>query len=108
MPSPSGCSTRLGAGSRGSTSVRYDSSHEGPRCRCLVSSRITINSVHTAASAGLLPPHGCQQPLWELHLAALQYDWPDKGDREALLRQALDQCDKLHYLITEAYFDYPT
>ena len=40
-------------------------------------------------------------------LAALQYDWPDKGDREALLRQALDQCDKLHYRITEAYFDYP-
>ena len=40
-------------------------------------------------------------------LAALQYDWPDKGDREALLRDAIEQCDKLHYLITEAYFDYP-
>ena len=40
-------------------------------------------------------------------LAAFQYDWPDKGDREALLHEAFDQCDKLHYLITEAYFDYP-
>ncbi len=40
-------------------------------------------------------------------LATLQYDWPDNGDREALLRQALDQCGKLHYLIAEAYFDYP-
>ena len=40
-------------------------------------------------------------------LAGLRYDWPDNGDREALLRRALDQCSELHYLIAGAYFDYP-
>ena len=33
-------------------------------------SRITITGVHTAASAGLLPPPGCKQRPWELHLEA--------------------------------------
>ena len=37
--------------------------------RCIGSLRITITGVHTAASAGLLPPPACKQRPWELHLA---------------------------------------
>ena len=36
--------------------------------RCLGSLRITITGVHTAASAGLLPPPACKQRPWELQL----------------------------------------
>ena len=34
--------------------------------------RITITGVHTAASAGLLPPPACKQRPWELHLAVVR------------------------------------
>ena len=37
--------------------------------RCLGSLGITITGVHTAASAGLLPPPACKQRPWEQHLA---------------------------------------
>ena len=39
--------------------------------RCIGSLRITITGVHTAASAGLLPPPACKQRPWELHLGLL-------------------------------------
>ena len=43
--------------------------------RCLGSSRITITGVHTAASAGLLPPPVCKQRPWELQLVLQQIGW---------------------------------
>ena len=36
--------------------------------RCLGSLRITITGVHTAASAGPLPPPACKQRPWGLQL----------------------------------------
>ncbi len=39
--------------------------------------------------------------------AIINYEWPDREDREALLRE-FDECGgDLHYLITAAYFEYP-
>ncbi len=34
-------------------------------------------------------------------------EWPDRDDREALLREFDEYCGELHYLITAAYFEYP-
>ena len=40
-------------------------------------------------------------------LSLLQNDWPDSRDRVTLLRKALDEACNLHFMINEAYFDYP-
>lgn len=34
-------------------------------------------------------------------------EWPDREDREDLLREFDEYCGELHYLITAAYFEYP-
>ncbi len=39
--------------------------------------------------------------------ALIHYEWPDRGDREDLLRQVSEYCRKLHHLVTTTYFDYP-
>ena len=39
--------------------------------------------------------------------ALIHYEWPDREDREALLRQVNEHCRELHNLLTAAYFDYP-
>ena len=39
--------------------------------------------------------------------ALIHYDWPDREDREGLLRQVREHCRELHRLVTAAYFDYP-
>ncbi len=39
--------------------------------------------------------------------ALINYDWPDRADRAALLQQAGGYCQELHHLVTAAYFDYP-
>ncbi len=39
--------------------------------------------------------------------ALIHYEWPDREDREALLRQVRGYCLDLHDLVTAAYFDYP-
>ena len=39
--------------------------------------------------------------------ALIHYDWPDREDREDVLRQVQEYCWDLHSLITTAYFDYP-
>ena len=56
-------------------------------------------------------------PSEQLHQAAqrlsgrlgslVHYEWPDRTDREGLLRQVGSLCRDLHDLITAAYFDYP-
>ena len=38
--------------------------------------------------------------------ALLRYDWPDRDDREAVLRQVLTYSQQLHALLSETYFDY--
>ena len=37
----------------------------------------------------------------------VHYDWPDRADRDGLLRRVRQHVRKLHYLVTAAYFDYP-
>jgi len=37
----------------------------------------------------------------------INYEWPDEEERVALLREISEGADELHFLITEAYFDYP-
>ena len=37
----------------------------------------------------------------------INYEWPDEEERVALLRQISEGTEELHFLITEAYFDYP-
>ncbi len=39
--------------------------------------------------------------------ALVLYEWPDREDREDLLRQVDDGCRELHQRLTEAYFEYP-
>ena len=39
--------------------------------------------------------------------ALIHYDWPDREDRDELLRQVSERCRELHGLVTAAYFDYP-
>ncbi len=39
--------------------------------------------------------------------ALIHYDWPDRKDRESLLRQVDGYCRELHGLVTATYFDYP-
>ena len=39
--------------------------------------------------------------------ALIQYDWPDREDREELLGQVGEYCRELHRLVTDTYFDYP-
>ena len=39
--------------------------------------------------------------------ALIHYDWPDREDRDDLLRQVGESCRELHRLVTVAYFDYP-
>ena len=38
--------------------------------------------------------------------ALVHYDWPDREDRDELLRQVRGYCRDLHNLVTLAYFDY--
>ena len=40
-------------------------------------------------------------------LSILQNEWPDSRERGSLLRRALDEASNLHFMISEAYFDYP-
>ena len=40
-------------------------------------------------------------------ISLLQNEWPDSRERELLLRRALDETLNLHFMISEAYFDYP-
>ena len=40
-------------------------------------------------------------------LSLMQNEWPDSRDREALLRRVLSEATNLHFMINEAYFDYP-
>lgn len=37
----------------------------------------------------------------------INYEWPDEEERVPLLREISEGADELHFLITEAYFDYP-
>ena len=39
--------------------------------------------------------------------ALIHYDWPDRQDRENLLREVDEHCRGLHRLVTLTYFDYP-
>ena len=50
---------------------------------------------------------GAAQRLAGRTAALIHYEWPDREDREALLRQVRDYCRELHHLVTAAYFDYP-
>lgn len=38
--------------------------------------------------------------------ALVRYEWPDREDRAAVLRQVADDCRKLHGLVTAAYVEY--
>jgi uncharacterized alpha-E superfamily protein len=40
-------------------------------------------------------------------LSLLQNEWPDSREREGLLRRVLSEATDLHFMINEAYFDYP-
>ncbi len=40
-------------------------------------------------------------------LSLMQNEWPDSRDRESLLRRVLSEATNLHFMINEAYFDYP-
>ena len=50
---------------------------------------------------------GATQRLASRLSALVQYDWPDREDREGLLRQVDEHCRELHRLVTVTYFDYP-
>ena len=39
--------------------------------------------------------------------AMINYDWPDREDREELLQEFDEYCGELNFLITAAYFEYP-
>ena len=39
--------------------------------------------------------------------ALTRHHWPDSEDREGLLRRMNGQCWEMHYLVTDAYFEYP-
>ncbi len=39
--------------------------------------------------------------------ALINYEWPDREDREDLLREVHEYSGELHHLITAAYFEYP-
>ena len=39
--------------------------------------------------------------------AMINYEWPDEEEPIRLLREIAEGTNELHYLITEAYFDYP-
>lgn len=39
--------------------------------------------------------------------ALINYEWPDREDKEELLREVNEYSAELHYLITAAYFEYP-
>ncbi len=54
-------------------------------------------SAHSSAAAKRLADRLC---------ALIQYDWPDRKDREALLRQVGKHCRNLHDLLIAAYVDY--
>ena len=60
------------AGRSGPTNDRTTRTASGST-RCLGSLRTTITGVHTAASAGLIPPPGCKQRPWDLQLAPADY-----------------------------------
>ena len=54
-------------------------------------------------------PHslGAAQRLAGRMGALVHSDWPDREDREGLLRQVSDYSLELHHLVTATYFDYP-
>ena len=54
-------------------------------------------SAHSSAAAGRLAGRV---------RALIQYDWPDRKDREALLNQVGEHCRNLHDLVMAAYIDY--
>ena len=39
--------------------------------------------------------------------ALINYEWPDREDREELLREVDELAGELHHLVTAAYFEYP-
>ena len=39
--------------------------------------------------------------------AMINYEWPDEEERVPLLKEISEGAEELHFLITEAYFDYP-
>jgi hypothetical protein len=39
--------------------------------------------------------------------ALVQYEWPDREDREGLLKQVNLGCLEIHDHLIESYFDYP-
>ena len=50
---------------------------------------------------------GATQRLASRLSALVQYAWPDREDREGLLRQVKEYCRELHQLVIRTYFDYP-
>ena len=38
--------------------------------------------------------------------ALIRYEWPDRKDRKAMLRQIGEHCRNLHDLVSAAYIDY--
>ena len=39
--------------------------------------------------------------------AMINYEWPDEEERVPLLKEICEGTEELHFLITQAYFDYP-
>ena len=55
-------------------------------------------SAHSSAVARRLAGRLC---------ALIHYDWPDREEREVLLRWVREDCRRLHELVIAAYIDYP-
>ena len=51
--------------------------------------------------------NGLAQRLAGRLAALVHYEWPDRDDRDDLLRQVSEDCRTLHSFVTDAYFEYP-
>ena len=51
-------------------------------------------------------PYAAAERLAGRICALARYEWPDREDQEALVKQAEEHCRKLHGLVVDSYFDY--
>ena len=73
-------------------------------CRSIDLAAAELSAIGPGPSA---QSSGATQRLASRLSALVHYDWPDREDREGLLRQVDEHCRELHRLVTVTYFDYP-
>ena len=67
----------------------------------------TVSNLESVASGPNPRASGAARRLAGRMAALVHYDWPDTDDRQALLQRVREDGRELHFLVTQAYFDYP-